>query len=864
MTCYRDIATVQKPYQYVGHEENTYAKDFASQRLRFCLAFPDSYEIGMANVGMQIIYHVINETDGLLCDRVYAPLVDMAQLIRASGQKLQGRESARPLCAFDCVGFTLQYELCYTNILYMLDLGGIPRRAKDRSESDPLVMAGGPCVFNPEPIAAFFDFFVIGEGEEVAVEALNCLADAKEAGLSRRDTLARLSTIAGIYVPSFYHPTFNATDGRFLELQPTHPNAPRWVERRIIQDLNAAPYPTRPVTPAITPIHERVSVEIQRGCTRSCRFCQAGYIYRPRRERNPNKILEIIEKSVAATGIQDIGLLSLSSADYSHLHPVMKQVMARYKDQHLSVSLPSTRLEALDESYLDVLKEERRSGFTIAPEAGSQRLRNVINKNFTEDEVVETARMLFRNGWQSIKMYFMIGQPTETDEDVVAIAAMANTVIRRTSDIPGRKSITVSISNFVPKPHTPFQWHQQISHAEVLRKQALVRDAIQYKDRIRFRSHSADNSFAEGLVARGDRRCADLIERAYELGAVFDCWQDKFDVALWRRAADELKIESGHDFVADGMRGRSLDERLPWHRVYCGIHPKFFKNEYIKAIYGLATEDCSFAACHECGLCTEKNRVAPIVHKQPLAVAPIPRPATDSVAASWKTFRFQYHKIDAGVFVTVLDLQTMLSRAFRRAGIIVRYDNGMRPRPQLSMGSALPLGVSSSSELFDIELATPLSPAMVIASVNQFLPQHLALKTGTIVEIQDPPLAKLIRAVTYQVRRADLRQAGMTDERFTQRLAAIQTATRIMVTRSRATRDGDERLSILNLKDSLEALHADDERLAFTLYAPGGQAVSPFVVIDALFERSGGSRSDTPIAIHKTGFIRTDEKRALI
>ena len=850
MTCYREIGTVQKPYQYVGHEENAYRKDFDAARVRLCLAFPDAYEIGMSNVGMQILYHVVNERAGYLADRVYAPLADMGAMLRRTGQTLLARESAQPLSAFDLIGFTLQYELCYTNILYMLDLGGIPRRAAARHEGDPLVMAGGPCAFNPEPVAAFFDFVVIGEGEEVLTEILDTLAAAKDRGATRAEKLTALAQVAGVYVPALFTPIYR-DDGAFVELAPLA-GAPRWVERRIVKDLDSVPYPTAPVTPAIQPVHERVAVEIQRGCTRACRFCQAGYIYRPRRERDPDKVLDIIDKSIAATGITDIGLLSLSSADYSQVHPVMQSLISRYKEQRLSVSLPSTRLEALDESYLDVMKEERRSGFTVAPEAGSQRLRNVINKNFTEDEVVETARMLFRNGWQSIKMYFMIGQPTETDDDVIAIAELGNAVIRKTSDIPGRKQITVSVSNFVPKPHTPFQWHEQITHGEILRKQKLVRDHIQYKDKIQFRCHAADNSFAEGLVARADRRAADLVERAYDLGAIFDCWQDKFDVALWRRAAAELLDETGHDFIADGMRGRGLDERLPWHRIYCGIHPKFFKNEYKKAVYGIATEDCSFGACHECGLCTEKNGVVPVIYARPelgtAAMEPAPKANTDPAPA--KMFRFQYRKEGAGVFVTVLDLQTMLARAFRRAGIDITMDDGIRPRPKLSMGPALPLGVASTSELFDVELKTHLSPTEIVTSVNRFLPNHLALKTAAELTKSDLSLSKWIRAVTYRVARADLHAAGIAESALNDRLAFITAEPKLIVERRRKTRDGETRLSVINLKDSLEALHADDEGISFTFYAPGGQAVSPFVMIEALL-----GVSDQAVPLLKTGFL---------
>lgn len=863
MSCYRDIGTVQKPYQYIGHEDNAYRKDFAAARVRLCLAFPDAYEVGMSNVGMQILYHVVNEQPDFLADRVYAPLVDMGAMLKATGQTLQGKESDRSLSEFDVVGFTLQYELCYTNILYMLDLGGIRRRAKDRDESDPLVMAGGPCVFNPEPVADFFDFFVIGEGEEVLLEVLDQIAAAKDQKLTRPETLVALSRIKGVYVPSQYTPVY-AEDGRLTKLT-RGANAPRWVERRIIKDLDQVPYPTRPVTPAIQPIHERVSVEIQRGCTRSCRFCQAGYVYRPRRERNPQRVLDIIEQSVAATGITDIGLLSLSSADYSHIHPLMKAVMARFKSRHLSVSLPSTRLEALEEEYLDVLKEERRSGFTIAPEAGSQRLRNVINKNFTEEEVVETARMLFRNGWQSIKMYFMIGQPTETDADVIAIAELANTVIRRCSDISGRKHVTVSVSNFVPKPHTPFQWHEQITHAEILRKQRLIKDNFQYKAQIGFRSHAADNSIAEGLLARGDRRTAALIERAYDLGSVFDCWQDKFELGRWLEAAASLKTETGHDFIDEGLRGRALDERLPWHRIHSGIHPKFFKNEYEKAVYGIATEDCSFAACHECGLCNDHTGVAPRVQKDPVALVPGSESSASSDDAEAPSgpptvFRFQHEKRGAAVYVGSLDMQQILIRAFARARIPVAYDTGIRSRPVLSMGPAMPLGVSSRCELFDITLLTSLPAADVMARVNRRLPEHLQLLAGTRLEPRAPGISKMIRAVSYEVLVKDLMVAIPDREELQTKVETLMNSDKVIVARSRKTRTGEVRASVVDLKHIVEALRWTDDRILFTLYAPDSQSVSPHLLLDALLtgRHSEGSRQ---IPIHKTGFHVVSDKQ---
>lgn len=861
MSCYREIGTVQKPYQYIGHEENAYRKDFNLARIRLCLAFPDAYEIGMSNVGMQIIYHIVNEHDRFMADRTYAPLVDMGAMLRSSKQQLLGRESGQPLNNFDCIGFTLQYELCYTNVLYMLDLGGIPRYASDRKEHHPFVMAGGPCTFNPEPVAEFFDFFVIGEGEEAVIDVLSCLEACKERGDSRQDTLLKLAKIDGVYVPSLYEAEYDES-ARFSQLRRINSAAPRWVERRIIKNLNNVPYPTSPVTPAIQPIHERISVEIQRGCTRACRFCQAGYIYRPRRERDPNKIIEIIEKSVQATGITDIGLLSLSSADYSHIHPLMKKLMEKYKSEHLSISLPSTRLEALKDEYLEVLKEERRTGFTIAPEAGSQRLRNVINKNFTEAEVVETARMLYRNGWQSVKMYFMIGQPTETDADVIAIAELANTVVRKTSEIPGRKLVTVSVSNFVPKPHTPFQWHQQISREEILRKQKLIRDHIQFKNVISFRCHAADNSVAEGIVARADRRAARLIERAYELGAVFDCWQDRFDLSIWLEAARQLTNETGHDFIADGMRGRDLSERLPWHRVYSGLHPKFFKNEWTKAVYGLATEDCSFSACHECGLCNAQNGIKPMVYQTRIPMQASSENIRTTLGGQSSTWRFQYKKTDAGVFIAVTDLQNMLLRAFKRAGIRIQYDNGIRPRPKFTMGAALPIGVSSSCELIDIALETDLTPLEVISKVNTFLPEHVALLSGARLAPKAAPLSKLIRSLSYQISLEDLGKTELSPNDLASRIETINSSSSVIVQRRRKTSLGENTVSSIELKDSLEALVLDDNHIRFTMSAPNGQSISPHLVLDALI--GAQDHDGRQILIRKTGFFANAEQQSLI
>lgn len=855
-SCWREqLSSVQKPYQYVGREENTYNKDFAAAAVRICLAFPDAYEIGTANLGMQIIYHTINEQPDFMADRTFAPLEDMGALLKTNGEQLTARESGRPLGDFDCIGFSLQYELCYTNVLYMLDLAQIPLRSKDRRESDPLICAGGPCVFNVEPIADFLDFAVLGEGEEVILEVADCIAAGHAAGKKRAQILFDLSRIKGIYVPGYFVPLYD-DQKRFVELK-RGPLAPRLVERRIVADLNSVAYPTAPVTPAIKPVHERVSVEIQRGCTRSCRFCQAGYVYRPRRERNPQRVVQLIEESIKNTGIYEVGLLSLSSADYSHLHPVMKALMDRYRKEHLSISLPSTRLEALQVEYLDVLKEERRSGFTIAPEAGSQRMREVINKNFTEQEIIDTVKMLYSNGWQHVKMYFMIGLPTETDEDVIAIANVGNAVYRATSHLPGKKQITISVSNFVPKPHTPFQWHEQISHEEIIRKQRLVRDNIRFPKNISLRTHNSNNSWVEGIVARGSRMTGNLIERAYMLGARFDCWQEKLNLGVWRQAVAELEQETGINLANEGMRGKAFDERLPWHRLYSGIHPKFFKNEFTKATVGMATEDCSFESCHECGLCNDHTGVAPVVNKQPVPVA-FTKAHDDETKpiyfgpARHRRFRFQYQKSGSGVYISTLDLQAQIIRAFMKAEIGVMFDNAIRSRPKLSMGPALPVGVSSNCEIFEIWLATDLDAPQIVAAANGYLPEEIKILTGQVLEKDDPSISDVIKSQTF---RAFLKPMMAEYADLEAKIAEIARSDSYVVQRSRTDKRGTERSSSIDLRNHIVAMRVqpthDGPQIDYTIAAQNGQTLTPYLLLESLVKAEVDPRT---IPVQKLGF----------
>lgn len=592
---------VLKPGRYTGNEWNSVQKDIAQVAVSVALALPDVYEVGMSNLGLKILYEILNTRCNVAAERVYAPWVDLEEGMRKNSICLHTLESFRPVNQFDVFGFSLQYELSYTNVLNMLDLAKIPLLSVDRTEDDCFVVGGGPCTFNPEPVADFFDFFIIGEGEEVLDEAVQALANWKNHGKQggRKGFLQSVCKIPGIYVPSLYDVVYSE-DGTIDEIVPNYAAAPQQLVKRLVKDLNTVPFLVKPVVPFLDIVHDRIMLELFRGCTRGCRFCQAGIIYRPVRERRPEQLLKQAEQLIANTGYHEISLTSLSSADYSCLHEVVQTFIEKFKQQGVSVSLPSLRIDSFSVELANQVQQVRKSGLTFAPEAGTQRLRDVINKGVTEQDLENAVGAAFRAGWSSVKLYFMIGLPTETDEDVLGIADLAYKVLDLYKNIKGRRGakVTVSVSSFVPKPHTPFQWVGQDSIAEIERKQKLLRAQLRDKS-ITFQYHDARTSRLEAVFSRGDRRLSAVILAAWRNGAKFDGWSEHFKYDTWNEAFLENNIDP--EFYAG--RIRSVGESLPWKHITSGVEADFLAKEFQSAIEGEKTLDCRRQQCGSCGVC---------------------------------------------------------------------------------------------------------------------------------------------------------------------------------------------------------------------------------------------------------------------
>lgn len=587
------LPLVEKPGRYLGNERGAVRKDLQTTPLRFALAFPEVYEIAQSHLGLQILYDILNRRPDVAAERCYAPWFDLEALLRRHALPLVSLESHLPLAQFHVVGFSLQYELTYTNLLTMLELGGIPLRAADRGPEHPLVIAGGPCAFNPEPIAPFLDAIVLGDGEEV----VGNVADAVLAWdrQDRRALLRAVSEIAGVYVPAFFTPRHH-DDGTIAEMAPVDPER-AVVAKRVLPDLDAFPPPANPIVPNIGVVHDRASVEVMRGCVKGCRFCQAGYIYRPLRERNPEQVVDHSTKLMASTGYEEMSLLSLSTGDYSGVNPVLKTLMDRFAPERVAVSLPSTRVDALSPRILEEIRRVRKTSFTLAPEAGTQRLRDVIQKEYQEHELLDAARLFADLGWRSLKLYFMIGLPSETEDDVRGIAELAGRVKRAANN---RLKVTASVSTFSPKPHTPFQWAGQLPVDEIQARQALLRRELGRRG-IEFKWHDSQLSWLEGVFSRGDRRLADVIETAQRRGARFDGWSDHCKLDVWREALAEHGLEP-----AFYLRRRPLGETLPWEHIDAGVSKKFLLDDLARAVEGRLTPDCSIERCTYCGACDFK------------------------------------------------------------------------------------------------------------------------------------------------------------------------------------------------------------------------------------------------------------------
>ena len=724
------LLSCSKPSRYIGGEINAVHKDRHSCRLSVALAFPDTYEVGMSHLGIQILYEILNGQDEIVAERCFAPWPDMEGQMRRHGILLHTLESRTPLQAFDMVGFSLQYELSFTNVLAMLDLGGIPIRREDRRDGDPIVIAGGPCCFNPAPMSAFIDAFVIGEGEEVILEIAAAMIREKGRGAGRSMILAALADIEGVYVPAVHSPG-------------------RKIRKRIVADLNAWIAPVKPLTPLMKIVHDRVVLEIARGCTRGCRFCQAGMVWRPVRERQPALLQDMADAMLAATGQEELSLLSLSSGDYSCIETLLPLLMDRYYAQRIAIALPSLRVETLSISLIEAIKRVRKTSFTLAPEAGTQRLRNSINKGNTEEDLLKTTAQVFDAGWRAVKLYFMIGLPGEEEEDLEGIASLAHKVLRTSRN---RGQVTVSLSTFVPKPHTPFQWQRQIGLEEIFEKQSFFKSRLRHRN-IQIKWHDARMSLLEGLFSRGDESLSALVETAYHNGCRFDGWSDQFQNDRWENAVKQLGIDTTA-FLCE----RPPEAPFPWDHIDCGIDRQFLLEEAQKANNEELTADCRLDGCYQCGACDHID-IRPVRAEEEAAEAPAgdtaaAEPATREkvpVSTDSRRFRLSFKKKGLSRYLSHLESASALTRGIVQSGLQFIYSEGFHPHPRISFAVAAAVGLESEGEYCDIQIVKPPEAVAALPErINRYLPEGM-----TVFEMVELPqaarsLTELIRGFQYR------------------------------------------------------------------------------------------------------------------
>ncbi len=833
---------INKPGRYTGNEYNAVRKNIGEVKVRVALAFPEIYELGMSYVGFDMLYHILNSQPYIWAERVYAPWFDAEDILRQKNIPLFSLESRTPLTEFDWIGFTLQYELTYSTLLNMLDLAGIPLHSADRDNRWPLVIAGGPSTYNPEPLAAFIDGFLIGDGEEAALEISQVIRDGKEAGLPREKILADLSTVKGMYIPAFYRAEYDSF-GDFRQIRPLREGVPLPVVKRIVPRLEQKNYPVKPLVPLIEVTHDRLSLEIMRGCTEGCRFCNAGMIYRPVRERSVEEIILQSWQAVESTGFNEISLLSLNTSDYSDMSWLMLKEKMLSEDQRLGFSFPSLRLDGLTPDMVDFVRTFKKSGFTFAPEAGSQRLRNVINKNIREEDLLESLHLVLENGWQLVKFYFMIGLPTEKQEDLEALVELIGKCRRLAGNYKDVR-FNIAISPFSPKPHTPFQWEKQEPPQELERKSRFLFNQLS-SDRITVNWRDGNTSTVETIFNRGGRELCVVLESAWKSGARFDGWKEGFDWKRWEKAFED----NGLDWKVY-LRPLSVSVPLPWDHIDMGISRSFLEKERLRAYEGHLSRDCRDYLCLGCGLQRQQFKhlvdcMEPVDSGRKKITGNQSDPETlnkDQDSGSSVSFgryrkkriattppvkkkiRLRFTKTGLIRFISHLDVVRLFDRAARRARIPLVYSQGFHPRPKMAFGPPLGLGIASIAEYVDLE-AEMGQESDFQTKLNQVLPEGLQILAQKTLFSKVPSLSAVINRAVYETELEELELSPTWIEDF---------LAREIIEVERPLKESSR---IINIKPFISKLENLDRKLYITLDAIEGRTAKVTEVLDELFKQ---------------------------